>query len=150
MSGLHRLPYHSNQVVIEGFQVCLVPEFDREGFEGPSGIILPSVEASVYKPLYAVSQRREQCCYQEGGCDDREGGLLAGERDEDPLQHYDAAEVEYNQRDRKCAVDQCTVDDEVYLVEAVFEDCKAHGNWHPGKTKHRHIGEKLEPPGDLR
>jgi hypothetical protein len=32
MGGLHGLLYHSNQVVIEGFQIRLVPQCGGEGF----------------------------------------------------------------------------------------------------------------------
>src|SRR5215207_323170 len=76
---LHRLPYHSHQVVIEGFQICLVPELGREGFKGLPHVVLPAIEPPVYERLDEASQRREQCCYQEGGCHHCEGGLLAGE-----------------------------------------------------------------------
>src|SRR5215211_6361182 len=56
MRRLHRLPHHTYQVVIEGFQVCLVSEFDGEGFEGLPRIVLPSIEASVYEGLDAATE----------------------------------------------------------------------------------------------
>src|SRR5919112_2886707 len=126
MGWLHRLPYYTHQVVIEGFQVRLVLQLGGEGFQGLSSVILPTVEATVYKPLYAASQRREQCCYQEGGCHDCKGRLLPGERDEDPLQHYDAPEVECYQRGGERAVYQSAVYEDVYVVEAGLEDSEGH------------------------
>jgi hypothetical protein len=35
---LHRLPYHSYQVVAQGLEVCLVAHVGREGSEGLSGL----------------------------------------------------------------------------------------------------------------
>ena len=32
--GLHRLPHHAHQIVVQRFQVRLVPELGGEGFEG--------------------------------------------------------------------------------------------------------------------
>jgi hypothetical protein len=57
-----------------------------------------------------------------GRCHHCQGGLLAGEQDEDPLQHHDAAEVERNQHCRQRAVDERAVYDEVYVVEAMAQD----------------------------
>ena len=71
---------------------------------------------------------REQCCYQEGGGHDCEGGLLAREDDEEPLQHDDAPEVECNQRSCERAVDEGAVDEHVYVVEAVAQDGDAGGD----------------------
>ena len=39
VSRLHGLPHHSHQVVIKGFQVCLVPEL---GWEKASRVFLAS------------------------------------------------------------------------------------------------------------
>src|ERR671913_1532566 len=114
MGRLHRLPYHTHQVVIEGFQVRLVLQLGGEGFEGLSGVVLTPVEAPVYKPLDAASQRREQCCYQEGGCHHCEGGLLAGEEDEHPLQHHDTAEVECYQHSGERTIGEGAVYEKVY------------------------------------
>src|SRR5215211_2077671 len=52
---LHRLPHHTHQVIIEGVQVRLVTQCGGEGFQGLPRVILPAVEAAVYKPLYAAS-----------------------------------------------------------------------------------------------
>src|SRR5829696_2672603 len=134
MGWLHCLPYHSQQVVIEGVQVRLVLQFGGEAFQGLSSIVLPSVEAPVYKRLYAASQRREQCCYQEGGCHHCECGLLASKEDEDSLQHHDDTEVECDQCSGERAVDEGTVDKDVYLVEAVAQDSYPHRDRNARKT----------------
>src|ERR671920_1367534 len=123
---LHRLPHHPYQVFAQRIQVRLFPELSRESFQGLSIVVLAAVEAPVYKALYAASQRREQCCYQEGGCHDCKGRLLPGERDEDPLQHYDAPEVECYQRGGERAVYQSAVYEDVYVVEAGLEDSEGH------------------------
>src|SRR5829696_7077884 len=101
MRRLHGLPYYTHQVVIEGFQVRLVPELGGEGFQGLSSVILPAVEASIYEGLDAPPEGGEQRRYQESGCNDREGELLTCERDEDPLQQNDAYEVEHDQCGRQ-------------------------------------------------
>src|SRR5215208_3978328 len=139
--GLHSLPHHPYQVFAQRIQVRLFPELSRESFQGLSSVVLAAVEAPVYKALYAASQRREQCCYQEGGCHHCEGGLLPSERDEDPLQYNDAAEVEGDQRDGKRTVDEGTVDDAVYVVEAVTEDSDAGGNRDGLKDKYARQGD---------
>src|ERR671910_3397985 len=74
---LHRLPYHTHQVVVEGFQVRLVTQCGGEGFQGLGCIVFPPVEASVYEGLDASPQWGKQCRYKEGGYHDRQGGLLA-------------------------------------------------------------------------
>src|SRR5215218_10275103 len=55
VGGLHRLPYHPHQVVAEGVHVRLVSQLGREGFQGLPGIVLTSVEATVYEGLNAPS-----------------------------------------------------------------------------------------------
>jgi hypothetical protein len=67
VGGLHRLPHHSPQVVVQGLQVSLVYEFRREGLQGLLGVVLPPVGATVYERLDTPSQRVEQGGYQEGG-----------------------------------------------------------------------------------
>jgi hypothetical protein len=91
---LHRLPHHSHQIVAQSIEVRLVSKLGGEALESFSRVVLPSVEASIYERLYAPSQWFEQGCYRESGDHHREGGLLAGEDDEETLQHHDAAEVE--------------------------------------------------------
>src|SRR5918992_2809500 len=76
---LHRLPYHSNQVVIEGFQVRLVPELRRECLKGLSSVVLPAVEPAVHEPLHPATQRYKQGSDGEGRGHDCEGGLLTSE-----------------------------------------------------------------------
>src|SRR5918993_3349238 len=131
---LHRLPHHPYQVFAQRIQVRLFPKLSRESFQGLSSVVLAAVEAPVYKALYAASQRREQCCYQEGGCHHCEGGLLPSERDEDPLQYNDAAEVECDQCDGEQTVDEGTVDDDVDVVEAVAQDSYPHRDRNARKT----------------
>jgi hypothetical protein len=93
VGGLHRLPDHARQVVAQGVQIGLVAQRGREGFQGLPRVVLPTVEATVYEGLDVVSQGVEQSGYHEGGSNDSEGGLLAGENDEDSLQQDDAPEV---------------------------------------------------------
>jgi hypothetical protein len=88
---LHRLPRYYHQIVAQGSEVGLIPERRREALESLSRIILLAVEAPVYERLYAPSQGVEQGCYHESGGHHREGGRLAREEDEEPLQHHDAA-----------------------------------------------------------
>src|ERR671910_3685538 len=57
VGGLHRLRNHPYQIVAEGFQVNLVPQLLREGFQRLPRVILPPVEAPVYERLDAASQR---------------------------------------------------------------------------------------------
>src|SRR5215217_8325620 len=128
MHGLHCLPYHTHQVVIEGFQVCLVPELGREGFQGLRSIVLTAVEAPVYEGLYAPPQRVEQGCYQERGSYHREGGLFTGEKDEDSLEQDDVTDVEREQHCRQRPIYKGTVDDPVYVVEAVPQDRDTYGH----------------------
>jgi hypothetical protein len=66
VGGLHRLPYHPNQVVAQCLQVRFVSYLGREGFQGLSGIVLAPVEATVYERLDAPSQGSKQRCNQEG------------------------------------------------------------------------------------
>src|SRR5215210_3109747 len=73
MFRLHRVPYHTHQVVAKGIQIRLVPELGREGFQSLSGIVLTAVEATIYERLYATLQRAEQRGYSQGGGDHRQG-----------------------------------------------------------------------------
>ena len=66
MGWLHRLPYHTHQVVIEGFQVRLVLQLGEEHFQGLPCVVLPAIEAPVYEGLDATPQGREQRGDQEG------------------------------------------------------------------------------------
>jgi hypothetical protein len=109
MGRLHRLPYHPHQIVSQGVQVCFVSQLGRERFQCLSSIILPTVEAPVYEALYAPPQGSKQRGDQERGSHDREGGLLAGQRDEHSLQYNDAYEVEYNQCGGERTVDEGAV-----------------------------------------
>jgi hypothetical protein len=53
---LHRLPYHSHQIVAEGLQVCFMAQLSREGFQGLSGIVLPTIEATIHYRLYSAPE----------------------------------------------------------------------------------------------
>src|SRR5215203_4146612 len=52
--------------------------------------------------------------------------LLAGEDNQNTLQHYDRAEVHQRQNPRDRAVDKRAVNEAVYLVEPVAQDRDAH------------------------
>ena len=67
---LHRLPYHSHQILLQRLEVRLVPELDGEGFQGLLCVVLPPVEAAVDEGLDATSQRVEQGSYRKGRDDD--------------------------------------------------------------------------------
>src|SRR5215211_5412251 len=113
MDGLHRLPHHTHQVVAQRGGV---------GFQGLSSVVLLAIETAIHQGLNTSPQGVEQSGDGEGRGHDREGGLLARESDEHPLQHDDANEVECDQRDGKRAIDEGTVDDNVYVVEAIAKD----------------------------
>ena len=67
---LHRLVYHSYEVVAQCIQIRLVSELGRQGFESLSGVVLLAVEAPVYEGLYATPQGIEESSNHEGGDDD--------------------------------------------------------------------------------
>ncbi len=94
MGGLHRFPYHPNQIVAQGVKIGLVPQLGREGFEGLSRVVLPTVEAPVDEVLGAAPQRVEQGCYHKGRSHNGELRKvpLAGERVKDGLGRRDAPE----------------------------------------------------------
>src|ERR671911_1047761 len=121
---LHRLPYHPNQIVAQCFKVCFVPQPGGESIEGLSGIVLPTIEAPVYKGLNTSSQGAEQRCYHQGGDDDGELGLLflAGERSKDYLGRRHAPEIHQRKHQRERAIDESAVYEDVYVVEAVAQD----------------------------
>ena len=88
-----------------------------------------------------MPQGVEQSSYQEGGCHDREGGLLTRENDEHPLQQDDAAEVECDQRGGERTVDEGAVDDHVYVVEAILEDGDVSADWNGQQSEQGNMGE---------
>ena len=45
---LHRLPYHSYQVVAQRIEVCLVAQLGREGFEGLYGLFYSYTPERLY------------------------------------------------------------------------------------------------------
>jgi hypothetical protein len=49
-------PSRPPKVVVQGLQVRLIPQLEEEGFERLSGIVLASVEATIYERLYATPQ----------------------------------------------------------------------------------------------
>src|SRR5215203_3969270 len=126
---LHRLPHHSHQIGAQSIEVRLVSKLGGEALKRLSRVILLAVEAPFYERLYTPSQRVEQGCYHEGGGHHREGGLLACEDDEEPLQHYNDEEVECNQRGSQSAVDERAVDDHVYVEQMRVHNRNADGEW---------------------
>src|SRR5829696_5590358 len=133
--GLHGLPHHPYQFAIECLQVRLIAQLGGEHLKGLSRVVLPSVEAPVHERLDAAAQGVEQGGNQEGRCHDREGGPLACEDHEEPLQQNDAAEVDGNQSRRERAVDEGTVYEDVYLVEPIAKDRYAHRNGYTGEAQ---------------
>jgi hypothetical protein len=65
VSWLHRLPHHPDQILAQGVEVSLIPELDREGLKGLPRVVLPSVEAPIYKALDATPQMSKEGCYNE-------------------------------------------------------------------------------------
>src|SRR5215203_1291007 len=130
---LHSLPYHPHQVVAQGIQVRLVPELDREGFQGLSGVVLPSVEAPVYERLDTASQGVEQSGYQQGGDDYGQLGLLLLSREgaEEGLGRRHAPEVHERQHRGERPVDEGAVYDHVDVEEAVLHDRYAREDRQP-------------------
>src|SRR5215212_12200943 len=63
--GLHRLPHNPDQILAQGVEVSPIPELGREGFQGLSSIVLPTVEVPIYKALDATPQRSKEGCYNE-------------------------------------------------------------------------------------
>ena len=55
VGGLHRLPYHTHEIIAKRVQVCLVAQLGREGFQGFGSVVFAAVEATVDKALDAPS-----------------------------------------------------------------------------------------------
>src|SRR5215212_6047556 len=89
--GLHSLPYHRDQLTTQPVEVSLLAQSSGERPERPGRVVLAPVEAPVYKRLDAAAQRIEKPRHNEGRGDHSERGLLAGDANEHPLQHDDAA-----------------------------------------------------------
>src|SRR5215218_10247134 len=138
--GLHGLPDYTFQITAQRFEIRLVPELGREGFQGLLCVVLPAVEAAVDEGLDAPTHRVEERRYREGG--DHHGQLrlllLSGEEAENCLYRRHAPEVDGEKRRRQRTVDEGAVDDEVYVVEAVLEDGDAHSE------RYTQQGEKLQ------
>src|SRR5829696_9460910 len=135
VGGLHRLPHHPHQVVVQRLQVRLVAQLLAESFEGLRRIVLAAVEAAVYEGLDTMAEGVKQGRDNEGGGHDRKGGLLTREQDEDTLQHHDAAEVEGNQHNRQGAVDEGSVYDHIDVVEPMTQDGDAYGDGDAGESQ---------------
>jgi hypothetical protein len=54
VGGLHSLPHHPHQFLIQRFEVRLISQLHGEGFEGLPGVVLVAVEAAVYEGLNAL------------------------------------------------------------------------------------------------
>jgi hypothetical protein len=99
---LHRLLNHAQQLPRQPAQVGLVaaglgkacPERSRRGRQHLLRVVLAAVEAPVDDVLDAPAQGREQAGDRQGGDDDGQLGLLAGEGAEDTLEQDDTAEVD--------------------------------------------------------
>src|SRR5215211_1678832 len=150
--GLHRLPYHPHQILLQRLEVRLVPQLDGEGFQGLPGVVLAAVEAAVNEGLDAPTHRVEERRYREGG--DHHGQLrlllLSGEEAENCLYRRHAPEVDGEKRRRKRPVDEGAVDDDVYVVEPIAKNGYPHGdrNGRYQQEKNR-VPDPLEPEGHL-
>ncbi len=51
VGGLHRLPYHPDQIIAKCAQVCFVAQLGREGFHGLCSVVLTAIEAPVNNSL---------------------------------------------------------------------------------------------------
>src|SRR5215211_3554283 len=69
LGGLHGLVDHAQQLGVQGGQVDLVAEADREGVHGAGGVVAAAVEAPVDQVLDPAAQRLEQ-----GGGGQGQGG----------------------------------------------------------------------------
>src|SRR5829696_9738040 len=122
----------------------LTEALSREGFQCLSSIVLPTIKATIHYRLYSPPQGSKQRRDQKGRGHHSEGGLLASVGDEGSLQHYDTAEVEYDQSCRQSAVDEGTVYDNVYVVEAVPEDGYVSTDWNEEQSEHSYIKNVIE------
>jgi hypothetical protein len=48
VGGLHRFPYHANEIVAHSVEVRLISELGTEGFQCLGRIVLAPVEAAIY------------------------------------------------------------------------------------------------------
>jgi hypothetical protein len=129
VGGLHRLLYHPYEVVGQSIEVRLVSQFRGEALQSLPRIVLLAVEAPVDEGLDASPQRIEQGSDHEGGDDYGQLRLLllAGKHTEEHLDRRHASEVEDEQHGRQRTVDEGTVYEEVYVVEAVSQDGQPYG-----------------------
>jgi hypothetical protein len=78
-----------------------------------------------YESLHPPTQGAEQGGYGKSGSDDGQGGLLAREDAQGGLQSDHAPSIGRREQDGEGTVDEGTVDEEVYVVEAVAQDGQA-------------------------
>ena len=127
MLGLHGAPGHFHQVFAQGIQVRLVSQPGVEGGKRLCGIVLPAVEAAIHERLHPLPQRAEQGGNDQGGGDDRQGGLLTGEDAQGTLQADQTPDVHQRKHRGGRSIDEGTVDDEIYVVEAIPQHGDAYG-----------------------
>src|SRR5215211_6096960 len=120
--GSHRLPDHLKQFGVQGVEISLISELQRERFQRLPRIVFSAVEAPVHERLHTVPQGVEQRRYGQRGGDGGKSIVFSHDRREKPLQPHHAAEVHNRQHYCKRTVDQGSVDDDVYVVEAVLDD----------------------------
>jgi hypothetical protein len=63
--GLHGGPDHLYHMVSQGFQIRLFSQPGIEDGKRLRGVVLASVEASVYETLYTPPKRVEEGCYYQ-------------------------------------------------------------------------------------
>jgi hypothetical protein len=78
---LHRLPHHTYQIVVEGFQIGLVPEPGGESFQCLPRVVLPTVDALTreMKRIYVEGSKNQVPLKDNCGGRIALGGLWAPE-----------------------------------------------------------------------
>src|SRR5215217_8302573 len=129
VGGLHRLPYHFHQILLQRLEVRLVPQLDGEGFQGLPYVVFAAVEAAVDEALDMAPQRVGECGDKQGGGhhDQLRQLLLVGQDAEESLGCRHSTEIDARQDCREGAVDEGAVDKYIYVVESIAHDRDAHG-----------------------
>ena len=140
---LHRLPHNPHEVASQCLQVRLVAQLRREPF---CSVFLAVLEATVYERLDASPQGLNRAAISSVEATTARVDRSPVSAHKDPLQQYDDAEVEGDQRGGESTVDEGAVDEEVYVVEAVAQNCYPHRDRHAYETDlHKGVSGPFEP-----